>query len=199
MTSFTPRVSQGKLLQLTDFDLWCITRWSPCANESELMPSAWRQYEAELRRNEDREKAFETCEVPLEFFGREYQEIAVAEVLSSPSHFEPTLGGGTWEQSIVRVIRVLKGRTDWPLQSPEDAIAFDRGQGMKGWKVEDLKAGRRYIFLGTFGTNSAGHKEIALDDCGLVPFTSENLAAIQRGIDAAEEKVSTIQPMDSAL
>ena len=185
-TTFTPFVSQEKLLRLTGFDLTCITRWSPCANEGDLMPSAWNEYEAELAGDDDREKAFETCEVPLEFFGREYQDIAIAEILASETLREPN-----HVESIakIRIIRSLKGQTHL---SPEKAAyftVFDRGRGVAGWSSTDLTAGEKYILMGGFGEWSGGGKLLALDDCGVVPFSDQNLAAIQRGINASLERM----------
>jgi hypothetical protein len=50
MTFFLPSAPPAKIGELTDFDLSCITRWFPCATEGDIMPSAWKQYQAESGR-----------------------------------------------------------------------------------------------------------------------------------------------------
>jgi hypothetical protein len=39
--------------------------------------------------------------------------------------------------------------------------------------------------MGNFSVpqNNSVHKVLALDDCGVVPFTQQNVAAIERGIN----------------
>jgi hypothetical protein len=48
-TDFTPAVRPVDLNWLTDFNLYCMTKWSPCTVESELMPAAWGRYVAERK------------------------------------------------------------------------------------------------------------------------------------------------------
>jgi hypothetical protein len=50
MTFSLPTAPPAKIEELTDFDLSCITRWFPCTTEADIMPSAWKQYQAELGR-----------------------------------------------------------------------------------------------------------------------------------------------------
>ena len=81
-TGFTAFAGKQKIRELTDFNFSCITRWSPCTSEADIMPSAWKLYQEELPRKAPLEKAFNDCKIPLEFFGRESHAIAVADVLS---------------------------------------------------------------------------------------------------------------------
>jgi hypothetical protein len=182
VTGHTPLADKAKIDDLTDFNFSCITRWSQCTTEAEIMPIAWKQYQQELPGNRAREEAFERCDVPLEFMGREYQDIAIVQIIASqtlrqPNHIENV--------AKLRIIRSLKGQT--PL-SPDKAAyfsIFDRGQGVPGWGSTDLNAGKKYILMGSFGEWNSGGKLLALDDCGVEPFNDQNLAAIQRGINAS--------------
>jgi hypothetical protein len=49
--SFTPDASPSDIRRLMQFDLSCLTRWHPCLTRSDIMPSAWKEYLAELPRN----------------------------------------------------------------------------------------------------------------------------------------------------
>jgi hypothetical protein len=48
----------------------------------------------------------------------------------------------------------------------------------------DMLAGKRYIMFGELQEYQS-KKILVLDNCGVVPYTEQNLAAIQRGIDAS--------------
>ncbi|WP_162601505.1 hypothetical protein [Occallatibacter savannae] len=50
MTFSLPTTPPAKIEELTNFDLSCITRWFPCTTEADILPSAWKQYQAESGR-----------------------------------------------------------------------------------------------------------------------------------------------------
>jgi len=182
ITGFTPFADQSKIGELTGFDFSCITRWSQCGSLADLMPSAWKQYELELDGNQAREAALERCDVPLEFLGSTYGEIAVAEVnrREAPQKQRPT-------ESILdlRIVQSLKGQVPWPLDTPLHVSAFDQGMGIPGWSSPDISAGSKYILIGSFGEAAPDGKVLVLDDCGVIPYSERNLAAIERGIDSS--------------
>lgn len=45
---FTPYASPADIHRLTQLDLSCLTRWHPCVTRSDIMPFAWKQYQAEM-------------------------------------------------------------------------------------------------------------------------------------------------------
>jgi len=184
-TGYTPLVGKPKIDDLTDFNFSCITRWSQCTTEAEIMPIAWKQYQQELPGNRAREEALEKCDVPLEFMGREYQDIAIVQVFASQTLREPNHIENSVE---LRIVRSLKGQMPFPLEKAAYFSVFDRGQGIPGWSSTDITAGKKYILMGSFGEWNGGGKLIALDDCGVVPYTNQNLAAIQLGINASVER-----------
>jgi len=179
-TGFTPLAGERKIMDLTDFDLSCITRWSQCATEADILPLAWKEYEEEEPGDEVRERAFEKCEVSPEFFGREYQDIVIAQILSSQMLREPNRAENVIE---LRIIRSLKGTTPPLPETRPYVIVLDKGQGVPGWNSTDLVAGKQYILMGSFGKWGGSGTFLALDDCGAVPYTEQKLAAIQRGIN----------------
>jgi hypothetical protein len=180
MTEFTPLAGREKIKELTDFNFSCITRLFSCTTESDIMPSAWRQYQEELPGQQAREDAFDQCKVPLEFFGREDENIAIVEVMSvhaAPAQFGPQLAAR------MRVTKFLKGQIQLPLNKPQDAPVYDREGSTERWNSRDLLAGHRYILLADIAKDQSGENEVAINDCGVVPYSDANLSAIQQGID----------------
>jgi hypothetical protein len=180
-TGFTPLAGPEKIRELTDFNFSCITRWSPCSTEADVMPSAWRLYQEEQPRKDDLRKAFEECKVPLEFFGQENRTIAVADVLSRQGLKRQ--GGIEDSSARLRIVRSLKGQIPWPDNKTLAASSESEGEEVFWTGTPDLKAGKRYILFGDVADGSVGENIFWLDACGVVPYTDENLNAIQRGID----------------
>jgi hypothetical protein len=182
MTEFTPLAGREKISQLTDFNFSCITRWFSCTKEADIMPSAWKQYQEELTSRQAREDAFDQCTVPLEFFGSDDENIAVAEVISRHAIRAPY---GAQLATRLRVTRILKGQIKWPLNKAEDAMVYDRYVDTLRWNSTEIVAGKRYILLADIDKNHSGNNEVAINECGVIPYTEQNLSAIQRGIDAS--------------
>jgi hypothetical protein len=179
MTFSVPRAQPAKIAELTDFNLSCITRWVPCTTEADLMPSAWKQYQAELAQEDALTKAWDACSFPLELLGREITDIAVADVISR--------GAGSAKgadfKARLRITRILKGQSDWPLNEIVASRVFDRGPILSGSNSNDMAPGKRYIVLGSFASDPSGNKVLALDGCGLIPFTDQNFSAVRRGFE----------------
>lgn len=180
VSSYTPLVDRETMLKLTDFNFSCITRWTPCTTESDVLPGASKIYEQDARDREERMNAFEKCRLPFETLAREYKNIVIADIVTRHA-VRPA--GIAYLAADIRVVRNLKGQMDWPLNKPQAISVFDRGQAIEGWSSTDMVAGNRYILLGPFTEDKPGNKVLALEDCGLIPYTDQNLAAIQKGID----------------
>lgn len=181
-TGLTPAVDRAKASELTGFNFSCITRWNQCTREADIMPAAWRQYERDLQSNEGREQAFEKCEIPLEFLGRESLDIAVIQVsdqflLKEPRHIEKVIK--------LKDFHPLKGIKPEFLPSRNWLSVYDRGIGIPGHSALDITPGKKYIALGSLGNWGGGGNFMTIDDCGLIPFSRPNLAAIERGISSA--------------
>jgi hypothetical protein len=203
MTGYTPLVSREKMLELTGFNFSCFTQWLPCTTEEDLLPSAWKQHQEESPGNQARDEAFEKCRVPLDFLAQEYAGIAIADVL--PPIAEEVFPGKSWSGAVhdgraassaedpqehwaavrMSVVRSLKGPMPWPLNKAVVASVFGRGEAPEGWNSTNLVAGHRYILFAAFETRTPEGNVMAIDDCGVVPYSEQNLLAIQRGIDAS--------------
>jgi hypothetical protein len=179
---YTPLVDNAKLLELTNFNFDCLTRWSPCVRESDLMPMTARQYEVEHGRSEARMQAFSQCKVPLDFLGQESRQVSVVDVIS---RVEQPIAGNAASAVRIRIDRSLKGAAIWPLGQVDEVAVYDPDGGVRGWSSADLAAGRQYIVLGSFSDEKSKGKVIAVDDCGVIPYTEESLVAIQKGVDAS--------------
>jgi hypothetical protein len=181
-TGFTPLAGRKKIHELTDFNLSCITRIFPCSTEAEIMPTAWKQYEEELSGNEARWNQLRYCSAPLEFYGRENETIAIADVIFRQG---PLASGGSTDWSArLRIIKGLKGELPWPPNKVLTASGSGGDEEIHGWDSADMLAGKRYIILGEFQEYRA-KKALMLDHCGVIPYNEQNLSAIQRGIDAS--------------
>lgn len=183
-TGFTPFAGREKIHELTDFNFSCITRWSPCTTEADVMPSAWKLYQDELPRKAALEKAFNDCKIPLEFFGRESHEIAIADVLSRQGSTTPRRDN-KGSSAKLRIVRTLKGRMHWPMSKILTASGEDQGEDVYWAGTPDLMAGNSYILFGDVADGSVGENVFWLDVCGIVPHNEQNLISIQRGIAAS--------------
>jgi len=181
-TGYTPLAGRKKIGELTNFNFSCITRWSPCTTEADIMPTAWKQYQEESARIESWWNAFTECKVPLEFYGSEDYSIAIADVISRQG---PMASSGSTDWSArLHIIQSLKGEMPWPPDKVLTASESDQGEEIHGWGSMDMLAGKRYIIFGEFQEYQT-KKDLVLDNCGVVPYSEQNLSAIQRGIDAS--------------
>jgi hypothetical protein len=181
-TGYTPLAGKEKIRELTDFNFSCITRWSPCATEAEIMPTAWKLYQKELPGKDARMNALMECKVPLEFYGREDDNVAIANVISR--HGPMASDGSTDWSARLRIIRNLKGEMLWPHNKILTASESGGDEEIHGWGSTDMLAGNRYIIFGEFQEYRT-KKVLVLDSCGVVPYNDQSLSAIQRGIDAS--------------
>lgn len=183
-TGFTPFAGRDKIRELTDFNFSCITRWRPCTTEAEVMPSAWKLFEAELPYKESFRKALNECKVPPEAFGREDHTIVIADVIS----VQGPIRTGNWTawSARLKIARSLKGQLPWPQSKILRASNEGQNEDIYYWRgVPEIAAGGRYILFGNLTEDQTGRPELSLDGCGVVSYSDQNLSAFQRGIDAA--------------
>lgn len=182
-TGYMPLAGKEKIHELTDFNFSCITRLLPCTKEADIMPTAWKQYQDERPGNVARWDAFIHCKSPLEFYGIENSNIAIADVISR--HGPMASGDSTDWSARLRIIRNLKGEMPWPHDKILTASESDRGEEIHGWVSTDMIAGKQYIIFGELQEYPRGKKVLVFNNCGVVPYNEQNLSEIQRGIDAS--------------
>ena len=179
---FTPFADPSYMHEvMTDFNLSCLVRRIPCSSQEDVMPATWKRVEAE--RNQDRGEAIaqlEACDFPIEMLGRDSQNVAIANVVSS--HWV----NDEWfpekrQSTIFHLTRQLKGNPSFG----------SRDQAEPGWPAplynssqEDreklLQHGNSFIL--TFDDPLAPNQMLQITECGIIPLNERNLAAVERGI-----------------
>jgi hypothetical protein len=169
-TRFTPSAHPSDAQRLMNFDLSCITRWQPCLELEQLMPQAWRQYLAEQDRVQAAWEHF-NCDYPLDLLGREAENAALAEVVSSRTekHF-----GEDWRIVKFRLVKRLKGAQFWQTNTEAE---------LPIGSPEHLSTGSKVILLFDHKRGGVEVRNLDVERCGVIPFTTRSLAEVEQGID----------------
>lgn len=72
----SPYASPADVRRLTDVNFGCITRWNPCENEDDILPTAW----AQARSEEAKPAQVGTCSETIRALGRELACVPLATV-----------------------------------------------------------------------------------------------------------------------
>jgi hypothetical protein len=173
-TRFTPNAHPSDVQRLMNFDLSCITRWQPCLKLEQLMPQAWSQYLAE---QDSVQAAWEhfNCDYPLDLLGREAENAALAEVVSSRTEKN---FGEVWRILKFRLVKRLKGAQFWQ-PNTEAESRFESRFG----SPERLGTGSKVILLFDHGFGDVQVRNLNVERCGVIPFTTRSLAEVEQGID----------------
>ena len=152
---FTSFADPHDVLRLTDINFDCITRWSPCTDEADILPSAWKEWQDEIAN--PAQARFDLCSPDvIRVLTRESRRVILATVIA----LEHSDEAGT----LVMVRRVPKveglNAHQWRkrpvrLSSP-DAIAV----------------GKRVLVFDN-------------DACAAAPATQINVAAARQGVSEA--------------
>lgn len=166
---------------MTDINLDCLTRYFPCTKEADVMPATWKQVMAERSQGYDRQ-AIKTCQFPMELLGRDPRYVAIADVVSN--RLTPEWGSQT-QLTTFRLRKQLKGsRLLNPGESVEAPVASSMVYGSSSDRGQELTPGRSFILAiddqVVRGPGQNPSPEIS--ECGIIPLTEENFAAIERGI-----------------
>jgi hypothetical protein len=179
---FTPFAVPGIVRALmTDINLDCLTRYIPCTNESDIMPATWKQVIAERKQGYDAD-AGRSCRFPMEILGRDPRYVAIVEVVSNRF---PKEWGGQSEATTFRLVEQLKGsRFHEPGKTVEVELGDNMVNGSGTHREKMLRPGKRFILAVDSqivrGPGQAPSPEVS--ECGIIPFSEENLAAVERGI-----------------
>jgi hypothetical protein len=179
----TPQEPLQHRRELMDFRLECITRWSPCLTNAELLPEAGAEAEAAEKMREDlrragKDRATERRDCngrDLEFMARQNEEvwIVTAEVRREP---ELTEGGSLEYIPYVRPQQILKGK-NWP---PPGVLIETAGFDDEFSASVFGKSDRLFVF-GQKDTYR-GSPFFRADTCSFTRITPENLMDVNRGI-----------------
>ena len=127
-----------------DFNLSCLTRWTPCVEPSEIMPSAWRLHKLEEKGQRTVSRKWQECGYPLEIVARDYPFALLTEVTSIRTSQEP---GFTRYVASLRGLESLKNGAH---QRPENLKKIRLGWSdtvfAGGNRPSQVKPGDRIIF-----------------------------------------------------
>ena len=178
---FTPFADPAFVVNvLSDINLECLTRWTPCINEGDVMPHTRKSIQSERGKGYPSD-LIQTCQFPLEILGRDNGNVAIAEVVSSRS--VDNADAERRQLTTFRLKKMLKGEA-----SPQSGeivtteINAERIWGDAGEKVRMFRPGESWIVA--FDRNAGPELTLPIDvtECGVIPLNQQNLLAIQRGI-----------------
>jgi predicted nucleic acid-binding Zn ribbon protein len=159
LTQFTAATKPEDVEWLTAFNFSCITRWVPCREMGDLLPSAWAKYTTETKHVPTTRERIAECAYSLEELVRASERVALVKVekpnaqtrqFTSPARLVESLkGSGSWHSGDVRAI--------W-----SDPVAPTQ------------------ILL--FAKDS---DPVNPHDCGVIPATPENLRTVKAAVEGA--------------
>ena len=180
--NFTPYVDPADAHRLMQFNLSCLTSWHPCRYESDIMPAAWAEKEAEQVRIKALPDQLQCSPDVLQLLGRDAGNIAVGEIVSDQMRMLDQL----YHFTRVRWLEMLK-RKRWK----EDAygnLTISADGALR------MRRHRKFIFL--FSDFSGPGVTIEPEGrCPIVPADEVNLNSVRKGIDldySARESVWTL-------
>jgi hypothetical protein len=175
---FTPYADPSDASRLMDFNLECLTRWNPCRQKEDVMPSVWRQYLAERQVTDN---SMRKCTYPLQWHARDSANAAIVEVVSN----RVENGSYPFQVSTVRLVRRLKDAAFWEIGKTREVRVFTGTISLtRKNSPTDLSLGSKFIILFQH-RHDAGPSgpEVWLEPCGAAPFNSANLEAATLGIE----------------
>lgn len=195
--SYTPALPHETLVQLTGYNLACLTQLHPCTTVGDLLPfgKGWRLWEGgPTNLYPSSSSGPLTCRTEPRALARDASTVLEVEVLAALPSFRPYQDCYS-RRELVRV-RILHAWKDPLRDTPGSTIEVTPFEGKEAYPPnrpatlpEHLLPNRRaFIFLPestptVFGPDAtSGVAAYRLDRCGVIDDTPSNLAAIQLGI-----------------
>ena len=79
-TAYNEKAKVAELEPLLKIEMSCITRWSSCRNEADIMPAAWKAYSAMMAVRDAQEKRLAVCDYPAGFLYQQAENAALMQV-----------------------------------------------------------------------------------------------------------------------
>jgi hypothetical protein len=172
---FTPYAAPADIHRLMQFDLSCLARWRPCLTQSDIMPAAWAQHEAEQPHVDELRDQLACSQSIIEMLGRDSANMVTGEILG---YHERVDGKGYQHVDVrIRVLERLKGAAEWKAGETRDVSDLS---GIGGDSTR-LRTGTQLIFFGGWGSS----KELRIDPgygCPILLLNETNLSLVRRGI-----------------
>jgi hypothetical protein len=163
-TEFTAATKPEDVEWLTAFNFSCITRWVPCKEMGDLLPSAWARHTAESKLVPAIRERIANCAYPLKDLVEASERVAVVQVEKPADQKQQQ----QYSPYHARLVKSLKGSSSW---HSGDARAI--------WSGTDPVAPTE-IVLFTEDSDPVGPH-----DCGVIPATPENLRNVKAAVGGA--------------
>lgn len=180
---FTPYAESADVRRLMQVNLSCVSRWTPCREQADIMPVPWSEYTSELNEVEDARIDIRKCPATLiPLLGRDSQNVAVADPVRSRVEGP---AGDSFQVTTFRLIQRLKRAQKWVNGESRDVRVFNNLVALsKTNSPRDVKPGEPFILMYETGKRAGPTgPEVWPEICGVIPATKENLALVQSGID----------------
>jgi hypothetical protein len=161
-TQFTAATKQEDVAWLTAFDFSCVTRWVPCKEMGDLVPSAWAKYTAESKHVSAIRERIAECSYPLEDLVEASERVALVQVE------KPNAQKRQWSPYHARLVESLKGSGSWRSGDVRDI-----------WSGLDPVAPTEILLFTDDSDPVYPH------DCGVIPATPENLRTVKAAVEGA--------------
>jgi hypothetical protein len=161
-TEFTAATKPEDVEWLTAVNFSCITRWVPCREMGDLLPSAWAKAEVERKRVSAIRERIADCTYPLEDLVEASERVALVQVE------KPNSQKRQWSPNPARLVESLKGSGSW---HPGDVRDI--------WSGSDPLAPTEILLFTDDSDPVYPH------DCGVIPATPENLRTVKAAVEGA--------------
>ena len=178
---YQPQASAEVKRELTGFNFDCMTRWTPCADEVDIMPEAGKQYVVQQRERWLEIDRLEACRYSVGELARAALNAVVVRAEPLPD------GSGMWQLTLVRALGKdmgwKAGETRWLDISSSAPLTLRKLQGRDALMLVEL--GRdRYV-----------HDY----PCGVFAATEGNVAEVTRALAFGEGRSLWDERFASAL
>jgi hypothetical protein len=159
-TQFTSATKPEDVEWLTAVNFSCMTRWIPCRERGDFLPSAWARFTAESQRVRAIRERIASCAYPIEDLVEASERVALVQV-ERPSSQE-----GQWSPYSARLVESLKGSGSWHSGDVRDI-----------WWGRDTVAPTQILLFAEDSDPVSPHY------CGVLPATSENLRTVRAAVE----------------
>jgi hypothetical protein len=161
-TEFTAATKQEDVEWLTAVNFSCITRWVPCREMGDLLPSAWAKFTTEKQHVGAIRERIGDCAYPLEDLVEASERIALVQV------GKPKSQKRQWSPYPARLVESLKGSGSW-----------HSGDVRAIWSGLDPVAPTEILLFTEDSDPVYPHY------CGVTPATTENLRRVKAAVKGA--------------
>ena len=160
-TEFTAATKQEDVEWLTAFNFSCMTRWVPCREMGDLLPTAWAKNRAESKHVSAIWERIGNCTYPIKDLVEASERVAFVQVEKPTDQKQQQ-----YSPYHARLVESLKGSSSW---HPGDARAI--------WSGTDPVAPTEILLF------TEDSDPVYTHYCGVIPATPENLRTVRTAVE----------------